>query len=249
MSIRIDLSGRVALVTGATGGIGRGIARRFADAGATVAVHCRADRAAAEELAETLADAEPIVADLTTASAPTEVVSAIVARWGRLDAVVNNAGIQPVRTLRDLTDDEWREMLDVNLTTVHRVSRAASEMMTDGGSITHIASIEGIHPTIGHAHYAAAKAAVIMHARAAALEWGDRHIRVNSVSPGLIERPGIELDWPEGVGRWKTAAPLTRLGRPEDVGDACVFLASDLASWITGIDLVVDGGVSSNSTW
>lgn len=88
-----------------------------------------------------------------------------------------------------------------------------------------------------------------MHARAAALEYGPLGIRVNTVSPGLIEREGLAEDWPEGVRRWERAAPAGRLGRPEDVGDACAFLASPLASWITGHDLVVDGGVSARPRW
>ena len=100
--------------------------------------------------------------------------------------------------------------------------------------MTHIASIEASAPGPLHAHYAASKAAVVMHARSAALEYGPYGIRVNTVSPGLIDREGLAAAWPEGVRRWQGAAPLGRLGRPEDVGDACVFLASRLASWITG---------------
>jgi NAD(P)-dependent dehydrogenase (short-subunit alcohol dehydrogenase family) len=88
-----------------------------------------------------------------------------------------------------------------------------------------------------------------MHARAAALEYGPLGVRVNTVSPGLIERPGIEHDWPDGVARWLAKAPLRRLGRPQDVADACLYLASPLASWVSGHDLVVDGGVSTNPTW
>lgn len=119
----------------------------------------------------------------------------------------------------------------------------------EGGSIVHIASIEGSRPAVGHAHYSASKAGLIMFARSAALEYGARGIRVNTVSPGLIDRPGLDRDWPEGVARWHAAAPLRRLGCPEDIGDACVFLASPSASWITGHDLVVDGGVSAHPTW
>lgn len=116
------------------------------------------------------------------------------------------------------------------------------------GSITHIASIEATHPAL-HAHYSASKAAVVAHARSAALEYGPYGIRVNTVSPGLIDRAGLAEAWPDGVRRWQQAVPTGRLGRPEDVGDACVFLASPMASWITGHDLVVDGGVSARPTW
>jgi 3-oxoacyl-[acyl-carrier protein] reductase len=118
-----------------------------------------------------------------------------------------------------------------------------------GGAIIHIASIEGIQPTDMHGHYATSKAGLIMHARASALAWGKHDIRVNAVSPGLIDRPGLEDDWPDGVERWRRSAPLVRLGTPEDIGDACVFLSSDLARWVTGANLVVDGGVLTRPTW
>ncbi|MDQ4078313.1 MAG: SDR family oxidoreductase, partial [Chloroflexota bacterium] len=112
-----------------------------------------------------------------------------------------------------------------------------------GGAIVNIASIEAERPAPLHAHYNAAKGGVLMYTRSAALELGPHGIRVNAVSPGLIWREGIEEQWPEGVARWREAAPLTRLGRPEDVADACLFLASPAARWISGTNLVVDGGV------
>jgi glucose 1-dehydrogenase/3-oxoacyl-[acyl-carrier protein] reductase len=118
-----------------------------------------------------------------------------------------------------------------------------------GGSIILIGSVEGTHPAWSHAHYCASKAAVIHFARTAALEYGRDGIRVNSVSPGLIWREGLDLDWPDGVMRFQRAAPLGRLGQPAYVGNACVFLASPMAEWITGHDLIVDGGVSAHPTW
>jgi NAD(P)-dependent dehydrogenase (short-subunit alcohol dehydrogenase family) len=226
----IDLSGRVVLVTGAGGTIGAGIAARFETAGALVVRHL------GREDGDLRTEAERVVGEA-------------VARHGRLDAVVNNAGAQPVDPLPGMTPEQWRSVLDTNLTGPFAVTQAAVAHLPAGGSVTHIASIEGTHPAPGHAHYAASKAGLIMHARAAALEYGPRGIRVNTVSPGLIARPGIEEQWPEGVARWREAAPLTRLGTPQDVGDACVFLASDLAKWITGHDLVVDGGVTARPTW
>lgn len=144
----------------------------------------------------------------------------------------------------------WRAMLDANLTSAFACTQAAVRVMREaGGSVTHIASIEADRPAFGHAHYASAKAALVMHARAAALEYGPLGIRVNTVSPGLVDGPGLASDWPEGVDRWHRAAPLRRLGEPADVGNACVFLASPMASWITGHDLTVDGGVSAHPTW
>jgi 3-oxoacyl-[acyl-carrier protein] reductase len=248
------LEGQVALVTGAGGGIGRGIALRFAEQGAAaVAVHCRTGVAAAEDVAdhvrESGARAVVLRADLTDEDACREVVREASAWGGGLTALVNNAGVQPVRELPGMSAGEWREVVDTNLTSVFACTQAAAEVMAGGGSVTHIASIEAHAPAAGHAHYSASKAAVVMHARSAALEYGAHGIRVNSVSPGLIDREGLAEDWPEGVQRWLHKAPLGRLGRPEDVADACVFLASPLASWITGQDLVVDGGVSARSTW
>jgi 3-oxoacyl-[acyl-carrier protein] reductase len=169
--------------------------------------------------------------------------------FGRLDVVVNNAGMQPVAPLMELGDEEVGEMLRVNVAGVAAMTREAAALMTRGGAIVNIGSIEGLQPAFGHSHYAASKAAVIMHTRAAALELGPRRIRVNCISPGLIEAPGLEEAWPEGVARWRTAAPLDRLGTPADVADAAIFLASPAARWISGANLVVDGGVLAHNTW
>ncbi|MCF3136243.1 SDR family NAD(P)-dependent oxidoreductase [Streptomyces olivochromogenes] len=250
------LEGQTALVTGAGKGIGRGIALRFAEEGAAVAVHCRTSAGAAREVAERIRDSGGrsvvVRADLTDEDACRRMVGE-AADWGggRLTALVNNAGVQPVHPLPGMSATDWRTVVDTNLTGVFLCTRAAAEVMRGhgGGSITHIASVEATHPAPGHAHYCASKAAAVMHARSAALEYGPDGIRVNTVSPGLIDREGLAETWPEGVRRWRAAVPTGRLGRPEDVGDACVFLASPLASWITGHDLVVDGGVSARPPW
>ncbi|WP_260867327.1 SDR family NAD(P)-dependent oxidoreductase [Streptomyces sp. SAJ15] len=250
-----DLTGQVALVTGAGGGVGRGIARRFAAAGAAVAVHYRTSEAAAREVVDRIervgGSALALHADLATEDGCHRLVERAAAWRGRLTALVNNAGVQPVRGLAGMSTAEWRTVSDLNVLSVFACTQAAAAVMRagGGGSITHIASIEGTRPAPGHAHYCAAKSAVIMHARSAALEYGADGIRVNTVSPGLMARDGIEEAWPEGVDRWRRAAPAGRLGRPEDIGDACVFLASAMASWVTGHDLVVDGGVSARPTW
>ncbi|MCZ1009146.1 SDR family oxidoreductase [Streptomyces lydicus] len=176
-------------------------------------------------------------------------------RGGRLARAADRAGeqrgVQPTQELAGMSLADWRAVADVNVHSVFACTQAAAAVMRAGagGSVTHIASIEADRPAPRHAHYCASKAAVVMHARTAALEYGASGIRVNSVSPGLIDRPGLEGDWPEGVRRWQAAAPAGRLGTPQDVGDACVFLASPMASWITGHDLVVDGGVSARPTW
>jgi 3-oxoacyl-[acyl-carrier protein] reductase len=287
------LQGQVALVTGAGGGIGRGIAERFAEEGAAVALHCRTSVESARDTADRIraAGGEAVVlrADLTDEDACHRLV-AEAAEWGggRLTALVNNAGVQPVQELAGMTAAEWRTVVDTNLTGVFACTQAAARLMRDGdgGTVTHIASVEARSPAPAHAHYCASKAAVVMHARSAAVipasswtgwtpalltsavsrppphsaavvmharsaaqEYGPWGVRVNTVSPGLIDREGLADAWPEGVRRWQQASAVGRLGRPEDVGDACVFLASPLASWITGHDLLVDGGASARPTW
>ncbi len=250
-----DLTGTVALVTGAGGGIGSGIAARFAAAGAAVVVHHRhgAERAAAVVAAIVERGGRAITAhaDVTDPEQVATVTAAAVERFGRLDAVVANAGVQPVADLATMTVAQWRDVVDTNLTGAFATVQAAAAVLRagGGGSITVVASVEGTRPARAHAHYAASKAAVIMLARSAALEYGRAGIRVNSVSPGLVDRAWLAADWPDGVQRWERSAPLGRLGRPEDVGDACVFLASPMARWISGHDLVVDGGMSAHPNW
>jgi 3-oxoacyl-[acyl-carrier protein] reductase len=241
--------GHVILVTGASGGIGGAIAREFAAAGAAVGVHYHSDAAGATACVDAIRDSGELAiafkADLTDGRHCEDLVSAVSDQLGPLDVLINNAAIQPTQSLADMTAQEWRQMLDVNTTSAFSCTSAAVRVMTGrGGTIVHIASIEGTHPALDHAHYAASKAALIAHARSAALEYGPANIRVNAVSPGLIYRPGLEEDWPDGVRRYKQKAPLRSLGSPKDVARACLFLASPDATWITGHNLVVDGGMS-----
>lgn len=250
-----DLSGTVALVTGAGGTIGAGIATRFAAAGAAVVVHYRTSAETAAAVVDRIVAGGGLAvvaqADSTDPEACTALMNLAVERFGRLDAVVANAGVQPVADLETMTAADWQQVVGTNLTGAFATVQAAAGLMRGrgGGSITLIASTEGTRPARGHAHYAASKAGVIMFARAAALEYGGDRIRVNTVSPGLIRRDGIEEAWPDGVQRWVGAAPLGRLGLSADVGDACVFLASLMARWVTGHDLVVDGGMSVAPSW
>lgn len=250
-----DLSGAVAVVTGAGGGIGSGIARQLAAAGAAVVLHYRssADEAAALAAEIDVAGGRSVTAqaDVTDPEQCRALMRTAVDHFGRLDALVNNAGVQPNEPLEGMSAEQWRFVLDTNVTGTFLATQAAVEVMRHGGggSVTHIASIEGSQPAYDHAHYCASKAAVIMHARTAAIEYGPLGVRVNTVSPGLIHRDGLQDAWPEGVRRWLDAAPLGRLGLSSDVGDACVFLASPMASFITGHDLRVDGGMLAHPTW
>jgi len=245
----LDLDGRVALVTGASGTIGGGIARRLHEAGACVVVHGNARPEAAEALASSLGErASAATGDVERDAAA--LCRAAVELFGSLDVVVNNAGVQPVVAFDDVDGAAAAELLRVNVCGVIAMTREAAALMRDGGTVVNISSIEGVQPAFHHSHYAASKAAVIMHTRAAAFELGRRGIRVNCVSPGLIDvENGLEHEWPSGVERWHAAAPLHRLGRPADVADAVLFLASPAARWITGANLVVDGGVLTHNTW
>ena len=168
------------------------------------------------------------------------------------DLVVNNAAVQPVQSLTDMSLGEWRSMMAANLDSAFLVTRCVAERWRSAGrpgAVVNIASIEGIDPASGHGHYATSKAGLLMFTRAAALEFGPAGIRVNAVSPGLIDREGLADDWPEGVRRWQDRAPLRRMGSPNDVADAVLFLLCPAARWISGANLVVDGGMSAQSRW
>ena len=252
----LNLSGRTAIVTGASGRIGAGIARRFGEAGANVVCHYNSNRESAETAAEAIRSAGGKAfasqADISSGKGAADLVARAVAEFGGADILVNNAGQQPVQMLADMAEGDWTAMMAANVAGPFLLVRAFVEQARKAGrsgSVINIASIEGHNPAPGHGHYATSKAALLMFTKAAALEFGAFGIRVNSISPGLIHRDGIEEGWPEGVGRWKAAAALQRLGHPDDIADAALFLASDAARWITGADLVVDGGVSARPTW
>ncbi len=248
----LDLRGQIALVTGAGRGIGAAVARRLAEAGADVAVHYRTSEDGAEKTAAGVeaagADAVMLQADVTDPEQVEELFRRCAEALGPPDILVNNAGFYPVASLLEMDPEEWDEVIRVNLHGVHHCTRAAASRMIEtgrSGVMVNISSIEGEVPMQGHAHYNAAKAGVTMHTRTAAAELGRYGIRVNAVAPGLIGREGLEDDWPEGVTAWREGCPLGRVGEPDDVADACLFLASRGARWITGTTLVVDGGFLS----
>lgn len=246
----LDMTGKVVLVTGARAGLGAGIALRFAQAGADVVV---CSRRPAEATCQTIQDAGgkclALTADLTDPAQVTALFEEIAATWSPVDTLINNAGIYPVSNLLDTTPEEWAQTLDIDLKAVFLCTQAAARSMIaakKGGAVVNIGSIEALAPARGHSHYAAAKAGVVMFSRVAALELGEHNIRVNTVSPGLMNRPGLETAWPEGYHSYVKNAPLGRVGEPQDVADACLYLASDASQWVTGAHLVVDGGVMSS---
>lgn len=248
----LNLSGKVALVTGASAGIGRGVARRLSDVGAAVAVHYRGGKEAAETLASTLRGkgrkSISVHAELSDWQSVEGAIGTITNQLGAIDILVNNAARQTHAGFEEMSIEEWRAMMAANLEGVFIITKVvvASMIARDSdGAIVNIASIEGLQPAPTHGHYAVSKAGLIMFTRAAALQYGKHGIRVKAVSPGVIRRDGIEEAWPEGVARWMKVAPLGRMGEDEDVADAVLFLASQASRWITGANLVVDGGVTS----
>ncbi len=249
----LDLTGQTVIVTGGGNGLGAGIARRFAEAGAAVVVNYRRSKMGAHEVVghiqEQGGQAIAVQADVTQKEEVERLIAHAVGEYGALNILINNAGIYPLTALLEMTEAEWDAVLDANLRSTFLCTQAAARQMIaqeSGGAIVNIASIEGENPAPLHSHYNAAKGGVLMHTMAAAQELGPHGIRVNAVSPGLIWREGLDETWPDGVERWQKAAPLTRLGRPDDVGDACLFLASPAARWITGANLRVDGGVMAS---
>ncbi len=252
----LDFSGQVAVVTGAGSGLGAGIAERFAEAGAAVVVGYQRSEAGARAVAARIAarggKAIAAGADVTRRDQVEQLFDRAQEAFGAVHVLVNNAGIYPLDALLEMTEEAWRAVVDASLTSVHFCTQAAARRMIaqgKGGAIVNIASIEAHNPAPRHSHYGAAKAGVVMHTRSAAAELGAHGIRVNAVLPGLIGREGIEVAWPDGVQRYLASAPLGRLGRPDDVADACLFLASPAARWITGAELVVDGGVLTSQVY
>jgi len=240
-----SLQGRRALVTGAGTGIGRAVAEYFAAEGARVAV-VDIDEDSADEVAERLGGLA-IVADVADASAVEAAFAQAAEALGGLDTVCNNAGIGAVTALHRVTDDDWERLIAVNLTGVFHGIRAAVPLLraAGGGAIVNVSSLSGLRPTRGEGPYSAAKAGVIALTSSAALEYGPK-IRVNCVSPGIIETPltaGLLRDAAVRE-RIEGSIPLRRAGSADEVAKVVGWLASDLASYVTGANLVVDGGSS-----
>ncbi|MHB8618083.1 MAG: SDR family NAD(P)-dependent oxidoreductase, partial [Chloroflexota bacterium] len=183
--------------------------------------------------------------DLTDPSAADRMLDAAQARYGPPDILVNNAAEQVHDSLPDTTRHDWIAIQEVNVVALGQCMAVAAQLMRrrGGGAIVNLASIAALRPGSGSAVYAASKAAVIALTKAAAVEFGPE-VRINAVSPGLIDRPGLRQEWAEGVRRYETQAPLRSIGRGEDIANACLFLCSPLARWITGANLVVDGGAT-----
>ena len=242
----IDLTGRVALVTGAGSGIGRASALMLGQAGARLALvellPERLERVAQEAAARGY-DAEGIAADVADARAMDGTVERVLGRWGAVDVVVANAGISSHVTVAEMEPADWDRVLGVDLDGVFYTVRPAIPALerSPHGRVICTASHYGVIGQAEMAHYSAAKGGVIGFVKALARELGPAGVTVNAVAPGPVQT-AINERTPEQVREWEAALPLGRLGQPEDVAGAVVFLASDLASWITGHVLQVNGG-------
>jgi NAD(P)-dependent dehydrogenase (short-subunit alcohol dehydrogenase family) len=240
------LDGQRAVITGGASGIGRATARRMSEEGATVSVIDLNGDAASEVAGEIGGHA--FVADVTDPDGLRDAVDGAAAAMGGLSILYNNAGIGSVSPLHEWDPDEWNRLVAVNLTGVYLGFRAAIPHLRSAGtgSVVSTASISGTRPAAGEAPYSAAKAGVAAITASAALEYGPR-IRVNSVAPGMIltalTEPLMQF-LPHERERFERTTPLGRIGEPEDIADVVVFLCSDLARFITGQNIVVDGGMT-----
>jgi 3-oxoacyl-[acyl-carrier protein] reductase len=242
-----ELTGRVALVTGASRGIGRAIAGRLAEQGAIVVAAARGDHAhgTAADLTSKGWRAEAISLDVTDQAAVERLPGAIIERHGRLDIVVSNAGITRDQLLMRMKRDDWDAVLATNLTATFSLAQAAMRPMLRqrGGRIIAVSSVVGQMGNAGQTNYAASKAGLIGFAKALAREVASRGITVNVVAPGMIETDMTRAITEKAQVDWATQIPLGRLGVPDDVASAVCFLASDEASYITGHVLAVNGGM------
>jgi 3-oxoacyl-[acyl-carrier protein] reductase len=243
--MKIDLTGKTALVTGSTRGIGRAIAETLAGAGARVAVVGRDPATAKEAAAAGGGGAHGFAADVREPDSIVALVEGVEKEFGQIDILVNNAGLTRDNILFRLKDDDWNAVLDANLRGAFVAIRATARGMIKRrwGRIINIASVVGITGNKGQANYAASKAGLIGLTKSVAKELGSRNVLVNAVAPGFIETDMTAAMTPEARTALSAQIPLERFGSPRDVAGVVAFLASDHAAYITGQTLVVDGGM------
>lgn len=245
--ITYSFPGKVVLVTGSSRGMGAEIVRAFAKAGATCFVQYFPDaeginRREAEAVAAECGGAHVVGGDVRDFASVEAMFTEVKAKAGRLDILVNNAGVLRDRTIRKMTLDEWNAVLQTNLNGVFHCSKVAAEMLADGGRIINVSSIAGVVGFPGQANYAAAKAGVLGMTRVLAKELARRQITVNAVAPGVVQTPMLGDIKPEVMAEYEKQIPIGRVGRPADIANAVLFLASEESGYITGQTLPITGG-------
>lgn len=243
------LNGKIALVTGGTRGIGKGICQKFAQEGATVVFTYLSSEEKAhafvKELSANGVEAMAVKSDASNSEQTEQLINQIVEKYGRLDVVVNNAGITRDNLLMRMKEEDWDAVIDTNLKSVFNVTKAIQRIMLKqrSGSIINISSIVGVQGNAGQSNYAASKAGIIGFTKSIAKELGSRNIRCNAITPGFIETEMTDVLDEKVVEEWHKSIPLKRGGTSEDVANAAVFLASDMSSYVTGQVLSVCGGM------
>jgi len=243
------LQGKIAIITGAARGIGKSIAQSFIAQGATVAFTYRSSEEMAIELEKELTAkggiAKGFKSDASKMEDAESLVKNVLEAFGTIDIVVNNAGITDDTLLMRMSEDQWDRVINVNLKSCFNLTKSVLRTMLKArsGSIINISSVVGVQGNAGQANYSASKAGILGLTKSVALELGSRNIRCNAIAPGFIETEMTAKLDPDTVQGWRNAIPLKRGGTPEDVANACIFLASDMSSYVTGQTLNVCGGM------
>lgn len=243
------LEGKNVIITGGSRGIGKGIATVFAQHGANVAFTYASSEAPALELESELQSmgvkAKAFKSNAANFDEAHDLVKQVLEHFDSIDVLINNAGITKDNLLMRISEEDFDKVIDVNLKSVFNMTKAVQRTMLKQryGSIINMSSVVGVKGNAGQTNYAASKAGIIGFSKSVALELGSRNIRCNSIAPGFIETEMTDKLKADTVQGWRDAIPLKRGGRPEDVANACVFLASDLSAYITGQTLNVDGGM------
>ncbi len=243
------LKGKTALITGASKGIGKAIAQKYAQQGADVAFtylsSVEKGEALEKELSEFGGKVKGYRSDASDFAAAEKLINDVVADFGSLDVLINNAGITKDNLLMRMSEEMWDDVINVNLKSCFNTVKAATRtfMKQKSGSIINMTSVVGVKGNAGQANYAASKAGIIGFTKSVALELGSRNIRSNAIAPGFIETEMTDALDEKTVQGWREAIPLKRGGQPDDVADTCVFLGSDMSAYITGQVIQVDGGM------
>jgi 3-oxoacyl-[acyl-carrier protein] reductase len=243
------LENKVALITGASRGIGKGIALKFAEQGANIAFTYLSSVEKAQALEKELQafgiKAKGYRSDAANFKAAEKLVNAVVADFGTVDVLVNNAGITRDTLLMRMSEEQWDEVMNANLKSVFNLTKAIQKPMLKQrrGSIINMSSVVGVKGNAGQSNYAASKAGIIGFTKSVALELGSRNIRSNAIAPGFIETEMTEVLDPKVVEGWRASIPLKRGGTTEDIANATLFLASDMSAYVTGQVMNVCGGM------